>query len=220
MKMKIYRPILAKLFLILLIWSCSAEKSSKENLSEVQEDELLEEQLLIESGLLQVKTWSNYWKVKHPDFDLSAFSLERRETFEELEWPEENPIVPGNPFYSYLLPNPEGKGVVDIYSYKVFVPAEGKPGFQPDSEVIFFKENGMRERLLFMGPSGSFEEAVWVSPDKLLVAGYFEEEEGISPKLWLIDVEKRQYSIFKHPIISTNLDKQGYLILKLSNIDF
>lgn len=220
MKMTKPSPIYAVLFLILLIWSCASEKSSQETVSEVHEDELLEEQILIESGLQQIKTWSTYWKEKNPDFNLSAFTLERRETFEELEWPEENPIVPGNPFYPYLLPNPEGKGVVDIYSYKVFVPAEGKPGFQPDSEVIFFKENGMRERLLFMGPSGGFEEAVWVSPDKLLVAGYFEEEEGISPKLWLIDVEKKQYSIFKHPIITTKFEKQGYLISKLRNIDF
>lgn len=213
-------PFYAILFITLLIWSCASEKSSQETLSDVQEDELLEERILIESGLQQMKAWSNYWKEKNPDFNLSAFSFERRENFEELEWPEENPIVPGNPFYPYLLQNPDGKGVVDIYSYKVFVPAEGKPGFQPDSEVIFFKENGMRERLLFMGPSGSFEEAVWVSPDKLLVAGYFEEEEGISPKLWLIDVESNHYSIFKHPLITTNLDKQGYLIMKLSNLDF
>ncbi|WP_304518262.1 bifunctional isocitrate dehydrogenase kinase/phosphatase [Cecembia rubra] len=170
------------LFVVLMFWSCASDRSSQESVSDIQNGEILEEQILVENGLQQIKQWSDYWKEKSPTFNPAAFTLERKETFEELEWPEENPIVSGNPFYPYLLPNPEGKGVVDIYSYKVFVPAEGKPGFQPDSEVIFFKENGMRERLLFIGPSGGFEEAVWVSPDKLLVAGYCEEEEGVSPK--------------------------------------
>lgn len=204
----------------LIFLACASEKKSEENLGEAELDKLSEERILLETNIQRMPDWVAYWKEMEPAFRPESFVLEREEEYEELEWPEENPIGRESPFYPYLLPHPGGEGQVDIYSYKVFVPAQGRPGFQPDSEVMFFKENGLRERLLFIGPSGGFDEAVWVNSQLLLVAGYFEEEQGFSPKLWLIDIENQSYSIFKHPFYTTNFDRHGYLRRKLSNIDF
>jgi len=206
-------------FLFLLV-GCGSEKSGEASLVDNVLGEREEERIWLESGVQQMPVWTSYWQELDPGFRQEDFSFERSELFEELEWPEENYITEESPFFPYLLPQPEGEGMVDIYSYKVFVPAEGRPGFQPDSEVIYFKENGLRERLLFVGPSGGFDEALWISPDHLLVAGYFEEEEGFTPKIWIIDVLHKRYSIFKHPIFTTNFDRHGYLKRKLSNIDF
>jgi len=206
---------------LVLIGGCTFQKEKSEEIisekSISQEEEFTQ---LLSSGLQQISQWGTAWKKVDPRFDLTKFSMSREVTYESLEWPEENFIQPGNPFYEFLIPHPEGGGVVDIYSYKVVIPEEGGVSFNPDSEVIFFKSNGMRERLLFMGPSGGFEEAVWVSPEYLMVTGFFEDEEGVTPKVWLIDPEQQVYYIFNHPFHTTQYPKTKYLKDKLDNIDF
>ena len=206
--------------LIVLFFTCNSKEESSEEVFDADSDLAIQEKKMLGEGIQKLSDWVQFWKEIDASFNAEAFEFERREHFEELEWPEENFIVPDNPFYPYLLPNPDGGGFVDIYSYKVFVPTQGKPGFQPDSEVIYFKSNGMRERLLFIGPSGGFEDAVWVSSQHLLVAGFFEEEEGVTPKIWLIDTVKKSYSIFKHPFHTTFYAKDGYLRKKLNNLKF
>ena len=109
---------------------------------------------------------------------------------------------------------------MDIYSYKVVIPEEDKVSFNPDSEVIYFKSNGMRERLLFMGPSGGFEEAVWINPELLMVTGFFEDEQGTTPKIWLINPTEQVYFEYIHPFHTTQYPKTKYLVEKLENIDF
>ncbi|MFD2200803.1 bifunctional isocitrate dehydrogenase kinase/phosphatase [Shivajiella indica] len=206
--------------MLLLFFTCTSKEESSEEVSDSESEVAVQERMMVETGVQKLGSWVQFWKSIEPGFNPAAFNFERNEIFEELEWPEENYIVSESPFFPYLLANPEGGGFVDIYSYKVFVPTEGKPGFQPDSEVIYFKSNGMRERLLFIGPSGGFEDAVWVSPTHLLVAGFFEEEDGITPKLWLIDTVNKKYSIFKNPLHSTIYQKEGYLKQKLRNLEF
>lgn len=184
-------PSLFFLPFFVLLLGCSSEKTKEESIAEGAKDQDEEVKVWLESSLQQMSSWTGYWKDLDPAFRPQDFSFERSEPFDELEWPEENYIVEDSPFYPYLITHPEGEGYVDIYSYKVFVPAQGSPGFQPDSEVIYFKENGLRERLLFIGPSGGFDEALWINSDLLIVAGYFEEEAGFTPKIWIIDTEQK-----------------------------
>ncbi|WP_291779389.1 bifunctional isocitrate dehydrogenase kinase/phosphatase [Cecembia sp.] len=216
------KPIRIVSFILfqLIFLACTSERKSEEDVWDGELDKFNEMSMLLETNIQRIPEWVAYWKEMEPAFRSESFVVERKEGYEELEWPEENPIGRESPFFPYLLPHPDGIGQVDIYSYKVFVPAQGRTGFQPDSEVIFFKENGLRERLLFVGPSGGFDEAIWVNAQLLLVAGYFEEEQGFTPKIWLIDIENQSYTIFKHPFYTTNFDRHGYLKRKLSNIDF
>jgi hypothetical protein len=201
--------------------SCTFQKEKTEESEEVKSvSEADEINQLLASGLQQLNNWTGYWKSQEPTFDVSAFQMGREIPYETLEWPEENFIQQEHPLYRYLVPNPEGLGVVDIYSYKVVRPEEAQVSFNPDSEVIYFKSNGMRERLMFMGPSGGFEDAIWVSSDHLMVAGFFEEEGGITPKIWIIMPNEHKYLTFKHPLYTTRYPKNGYLIKKLQNIDF
>lgn len=206
---------------LVVLSACSFDKEKAEGIVSESEISVEEEQRqLLSIGLQQIPGWGSFWKKIDPGFDLSGFKLSREIAFESLEWPEENHIQPGSPFYKYLIPHPEGEGVVDIYSYKVVIPEEDKVSFNPDSEVIYFKSNGMRERLLFMGPSGGFEEAIWINPELLLVAGYFEDEEGATPKIWLINPEAQIYFEYSHPLHTTHYPKTRYLVEKLENIDF
>jgi len=204
-----------------LLGACTFQKEKSEDIvleSEISMEE--EHRQLLSIGLQQIPKWGSFWKKIDPVFDPSGFMLSREISYESLEWPEENHIQPGSPFYKYLIPHPEGEGVVDIYSYKVVIPEEDKVSFNPDSEVIFFKSNGMRERLLFMGPSGGFEEAVWISPELLMVTGFFEDEEGTTPKIWLINPEEQVYFEYIHPYHTSQYPKTKYLVEKLENIDF
>lgn len=204
-----------------LLSGCTFEKERKDDIIVESEITLEEEhRQLLSIGLQQIPTWGNFWKKIDPVFDPSGFKMSKEISYESLEWPEENHIQAGSPFYKYLIPHPEGEGVVDIYSYKVVIPEEDKVSFNPDSEVIYFKSNGMRERLLFMGPSGGFEEAVWISPELLMVTGFFEDEEGTTPKIWLINPEDQIYYEYIHPYHTTQYPKTKYLVEKLDNIDF
>lgn len=206
--------------LVGFMFSCSFEKEKEQEIIEEDYDLEEEEMQLLEIGIQQLQPWVSHWKSKEGSFSPSDFTLDKKLSFDQLEWPEENYIDENSPFFPYLLPHPEGDGVVDIYSYKIVFPEQGGPFLNPDSEVIYFKNDGMRERLLFIGPSGAFEDAVWVTPNYLLVSGFFEEEQGITPKLWLIDVENSEHLIFKHPIYTTNYSKDGFLKSKLKKIDF
>lgn len=208
-------------FLLVLVFSCSSDKETKEDASDavimsVEEKEMT----LVLEGLRQFPDWTANWKSIEPGFNADNFNFVRGYTYDVLEWPEENFINPTNVFYPYLIPQPDGNGVVDIYSYKVAFNVEGKPYFNPDSEVIYFKSNGMRERLLFIGPSGAFEEAAWVSPDHLLIAGIFEEETGVRPIVWLIIPEENRYLYFESPVVSSQYPREGYLKKKLNRINF
>jgi hypothetical protein len=206
---------------MVFLGSCTFQKEKSEETDEetsVSKEE--EYNQLLASGLQQLNNWTNYWKSQEPTFDVSGFEMSREIPYEALEWPEENFIQKDHPLHRYLVSNPEGQGEVDIYSYKVVMPEEAQVSFNPDSEVIYFKANGMRERLMFMGPSGGFEEAIWVSPNHLMVAGFFEEEGGITPKIWIIIPEEHRYLTFKHPLYTNNYSKTGYLVKKLQNIDF
>ena len=214
-------PLIFGLGLLMLSFGCSFQKDKVEEKPELpgltKEEEMYE---LLNLGMQQLSPWVNHWKSSAASFNPSKFKLEKSEVFEDLEWPEENYITQGNLFYPYLIAHPEGGGTVDIYSYKVDVPAEGKPGFNPDAEVIYFKSNGMRKRLLFMGPSGGFEDAVWLNSDYLLVVGFFETEDGVTPKAWMISPETNSYLIFNYPGNFPSYEKESYLYKKLKNISF
>lgn len=207
-------------FVCLLVFaSCTTDnkKDEEEFTDSPQSNE--EWKQLFETGMQLLKPWERHWSSQFEEFKSSQFVLDKTEVFEELEWPEENFIIQGNPFFPYLLPHPEGEGIIDIYSYKVTIPADGKPGFNPDSEVIYFKSNGMRQRLLFMGPSGGFEEAAWISSDILMVAGWFEDESGVTPMIWMIEPKNNSYKTFIHPFHTNQYSKEAYLKGKFSSID-
>jgi len=109
---------------------------------------------------------------------------------------------------------------VDIYSYKVEAQPElENPFLNPDSEVVWYRADGMRDRLLFIGPSGMFEEGFWISPNEFIVLGYFQEEEGFRPMLWLIHTDTHQLSQFRLNKWTVAYDSDSYLSQKLTSLE-
>jgi hypothetical protein len=109
---------------------------------------------------------------------------------------------------------------MDIYSYKVEAQdAIDEPFLNPDSEVVWYREDGMKERLLFMGPSGMFEEGMWLNEEEFLVFGFFQEETGYRPMAWLIDVTDHQLKQFRFSKVSQTYDPQSYINAKIKQVD-
>ncbi len=193
------------------IYACGNNSDQVEEIVDTEVTQELEEVQLLEIGFQQLSDWAAHWKTQESGFSLTSFELSRTDSIDRIERPEENFITQGNPFYPYLLQNPEGKGEVDIYSYKIVYPEQGRPYFNPDSEVTYFRSDGMRERLLFIGPSGAFEDGMWLSADALLVVGHFEDEEGVSPKAWIIYPESGMVSQYDNPLSSKTYSRESFL---------
>ena len=206
----------------LSIWACSNNSTDEESTTSGEifdGKDIAYYQNIIEIAMGKKQTWSKHWTSAVGSFSSSNFKLVYTDSINPMEMPEANPILPEDPLFPYQFPHPEGNGTVDIYLYKVEA-QEGldKPFLNPDSEVIWFREDGMKERLLFMGPSGMFEDGLWINAQEFLVFGYFHEEEGYIPMAWLIDVENHVFRQFKLDKISKDYQPDSYLDQKLKSV--
>ena len=204
------------------VWACGSSETEEETVSESEltsGKDLSYYQNLIEIGMGKKQAWSKHWTSSVGSFSATDFQLVYSDSINPMEMPEANPILPSDPLFPYQFPHPEGNGTIDIYSYKVEA-QEGleKPFLNPDSEVIWFREDGMKERLLFMGPSGMFEDGIWMNAGEFLVLGYFNEEEGYIPMAWVIDIENHAFKQFKLDKISKDYTPDSYLDQKLKSV--
>lgn len=215
--------ILIGLAFLWSVSSCESSNSDSENQAVAltpEDDELKMLQSFLEVGLGKEVVWKNHWKSEVGEFLSSDFNLVQSDSINPMEMPEKNPILPDDPLYPYQLPNPNGNGTMDIYSYKVEAQdAIDQPFLNPDSEVVWYREDGMKERLLFMGPSGMFEEGIWVNAETFLVFGYFQEESGYRPMAWIIDLGEHFVHRFELQKISEQYQPESYINQKIKKVD-
>jgi len=217
--MIMYRKIIGLLLIFTgLFSSCKSGVPREEEKEEVAEASPSHLQI-VQMGIQKLPHWVDHWEMQERDFDKTAFAYHQQVTYEMLEWPEENQTESHYPLHRYQIPHPEDKGVVDIYDYKVEIGESGQVGLNPDSEVAYFRANGMKERLMFMGPSGVFEDAVWVTGAHLLVAGHIHDGEAYSPRLWLVIPDEQSYLEFRHPFATTEYRPEQYIKKKLATIE-
>ena len=223
--MRPFRHLFGPFVLLLsaLMFACeTSETVNKEESLELSPDaatlELMRSQ--IDLGLAQRSAWQGHWASAVGSFDAMDFEVAFTDSIDPMEMPEKNPILTGDPLFPYQLPHPEGNGTMDIYSYKVEA-QDGleEPYLNPDSEVVWYREDGMKERLLFMGPSGMFEEGLWLNASEFMVLGYFQEEEGFRPMIWIIDVVTHRFTQFKMTQVAKDYKPESYLDTKLVFVD-
>ncbi|WP_209331690.1 hypothetical protein [Lunatimonas salinarum] len=197
----------------MLIVACGCGRSESEKQADVPEvDELVERQQLLEIGVGMLSEWITHWGSQGFVGDAASFTKVQTIALDHLERPEVNPLAgTESNLESFQLSNPEGFGVIDIYDYKVRIDDGGEVLYEPDAEVTYYKANGMRERLLFIGPSGLFEDAVWINGQTLLVAGYFEGDQGFSPMLWLVSIDKGSYEVYESSFVAPSYARHAYL---------
>lgn len=207
---------------MMTLFSCESSETKNENVAVVStsEEEMSKYIALLDVALAQNTPWTSHWSSKIGTFESSDFSLILTDSIDPMEMPEKNPILENDPLYPYQLRHPAGNGTMDIYSYKVEASENiDQPFLNPDSEVIWYREDGMKERLLFMGPSGMFEEGMWLNEKEFLVMGYFQEESGFRPMVWLIDVENHILRQFRLEKTSADYVPESYINQKIKLVD-
>lgn len=200
-----------------LLLSCTSETKTAVTVATPSSPAAPTDKELLEIGIQKLGEWSGYWKKKGAD--IQGFKLEQEYVYEPLEWPGENVYTEESPLKSYQIPHPAGEGVVDIYSYKLVINEDQGLSFNPDSEVVYYRSDGMRERLLFIGPSGVFEDAVWVTEDHLLVGGHIQKENAFVPVVWLINPEAHKYALYESSFTTQDHASESYLKEKLEDLD-
>jgi hypothetical protein len=215
-----------KSYLYLAFSLILAACGGKETTNEAQVDSPVSEESMeavfqkIELGLGQKPAWKSHWTAAAGEINSADFEWVFTDSIDPMEMPEKNPILENDPLFPYQFPHPEGNGAIDLYSYKVEIPADAQYVYlNPDAEVIWYRSDGMKERLLFMGPSGLFEEGLWLSPSEFLVMGYFQEDEGFRPMLWLIKTDTHQVSQFRLKKVIEDYMPDSYLKRRLQSID-
>jgi len=204
------------------LFSCESTESTNENVAVVStpEEEKIKYITNLDLALAQNQSWFSYWSAKVGAFGGVDFTLVLTDSIDPMEMPEKNPILVNDPLFPYQLLHPTGNGTMDIYSYKVEVSENiEKPFLNPDSEVIWYREDGMKERLLFMGPSGMFEEGLWLNEKEFLVLGYFQDDSGFRTMAWLIDVENHILRQFRLEKTSPDYDPESYINQKIKLVD-
>ncbi|MDR7129628.1 hypothetical protein J2X69_001973 [Algoriphagus sp. 4150] len=207
----------------LVFFSCdSKEKQEAEHSGDilVDEEELSRNRAQIDAALAQNELWYSHWSSEVGMFEASHFELTMTDSIDPMEMPEKNPILKGDPLYPYQFPHPEGNGTMDIYSSKVEAHESiDSPYLNPDAEVIWYRQDGMKERLLFMGPSGMFEDGMWLNESEFLVLGYFQGISGYRPMTWLINVETHVLKQFQLAKESESYVPQSYINSKIKPLD-
>lgn len=209
--------------LALAFISCESSDTSSEKQEgtlNASEEEARRIKSFLEMGLGQKPDWKSHWAGELGGFEGVDFTLIQTDSIDPMEMPETNPILPDDPLFPYQIKHPEGNGTMDIYSYKIEAQdAVASPFFNPDSEVIWYREDGMRERLLFMGPSGMFEEGLWLNNETFVVFGYFQEEAGYRPMAWIIDLGNHLVHKFQHSSTSSTYQPESYINEKIKKVD-
>lgn len=200
-----------------LLCSCTSETKTAETVANPSSPAVPTDKELLEIGIQKLDKWGNYWKKKGAD--IQGFELEQEFIYEPLEWPGENVYTEESPLKNYQIPHPAGEGVVDIYSYKLVFGEDRELSFNPDSEVVYYRSDGMRERLLFIGPSGVFEDAVWVTEDHLAVGGHIQKEEAFVPVVWLIHPKANKYALYESNFTTQDYAPENYLKERLVDLD-
>lgn len=195
--------------------SCESYDIKKEEIGATIDDATrIPEQL--ELAFAKHPAWKLHWASKIGDFKSSDFRYILTDSIFPMEMPEKNPIQISDPLFPYQFVHPKGIGTIDIYSYKIEIPENlDDPYYNPDSEVIWYREDGMRERLLFMGPSGLFEEGSWLNEDEFLVFGFLQDEKGFRPMAWILNVKKYVMKQFQLEKTIAEYDFQSYIAQKI-----
>lgn len=226
MNMKVLKSNSNFCFLIVLALGFGVACTSNTSNESVQGDNVdinlakeLEMKNQLDLVLAKKKNWHSHWSKLVGPFDSDDFKMVMTDSIDPHEMPEKNPILPDDPLFPYQFIHPTSKGTIDIYSYKIEAQdAIDEPFLNPDSEVIWYREDGMKERLLFMGPSGMFEEGEWINENEFIVLGYFQETEGFRPIAWIIDVSAHRIWQFNLSNLAATYEPDSYLDQKIKQV--
>ncbi len=145
--------------------------------------------------------WVEAWKTFSPGFTVPAF---RRVGAGPLAYEIERPYIPDEPAEQLRQPlyvySPDRTRFIDLFVTMELMKEHEKlvAAFDVDSAVELIDVEGKkRRRLGFCGPGCTFDDAVWLANDVLVVVGAHEDEHctsapcGWFPDLFLYDLSRK-----------------------------
>lgn len=208
MKYVLYTCLLAVLMVVSCKDNVKKEPAGKTDAGKDTVTETLDTLLSTET-IQQFNTagFSDYARKQVTGFDWSKFRM-------TSSWKEDSllvsPFKPDKDFYSsygpFLKYSPDSSLFIDLDSYNIDISKDPKGRYMgqelgPDCEVgLVNMEEGTRTRLVFLGPGGSIEDALWLDNNTLVLMGVQENEKGEQmATLWRYHVPTQTYYLYEMP---------------------
>lgn len=197
---------------LLAIAACQGNSDKKAPEGEQkQEDSVVEtsDTLLSDETIQSFNTAgiSDYARKKAVGFDWSKFRMVSMYTEDSMLvskfTADKNFFRDYGPFLKY---SPDSTMFIDLDSYNIDINRDAQghltgTGIGPDTEVSLVKVgDSTRTRLVFLGPGGSIEDAIWLDRQTLVLMGVQENERGERvPTVWRFEVPTKTYYIYELP---------------------
>jgi hypothetical protein len=208
---------------LLIAVSCKDDPKKEQQAPEApQEDSLVEtlDTLLSDETVQSFSTtaFSDYAKKKVTGFDWTKFRM-------TSSWQDDSmlvsPFKPEKDFYTsygpFLKYSPDSSQFIDLDSYNIDIKKDAKGRFigneiGPDYEVsLVHVKDGTKTRLVFMGPGGSIEDALWLDNQTLVLMGVQENEKaGKMPTLWRFHLPTKTFYLYEIPDTTIAGSLMGY----------
>ena len=165
--------------------------------------------------------FSEYAKKNAPGFDWGRFNMTTSWTDDTLLTSSFNP---GENFYSnygpLLIYSPDSSMFIDLYSYTVDLKRDNTGKLKggalgPDTEVSLVKPaTGEKTRILFFGPNGSAEDALWLNNEEVVIMGvhdYNDDSTGKKTAVWRFNIPTKTTFLYELPNDTATAEKvMGY----------
>jgi hypothetical protein len=172
----------------------------------------------VSKDLNEYGKWLKFYGLKDEDFQKKGV-----EQILNLSWKsfdEDKKLYDPLFFYSVDLTY-----FLDLYSYNILLDKNPKgiitwQGGDPESRLQIVKTKKLdASTLLFFGPSGFFETAVWRNEFSFDIMGFIINEKNIYiPTLWKFDLNKMTYQEFESKKISKKRPKSYLIEIRLKTI--
>lgn len=186
---------------ILLVISCNnnastvSEKEENENAVETTEDISVH----LQQHFPKLFAFFQQQDTSFPRAGFEGGELERKDTIGSTPIDTLNLI----PYWPYLAFNKDSSKAIDFVSYNyVLVKKGGQSSLEqggPDSEVaILDLVKHSRQRILYMGSSGTILGAEWDGNEVLIAGAEDLGEDKLKPTFWIYNTETRSIEIYSY----------------------
>jgi hypothetical protein len=146
----------------------------------------------------QLGDWMAFQKAANTGFDPAAFRCIDTTALQPLLLPFTLTDDFRQLYQPYLRYAPDSSRLLDWLSYKLVLRKDRAGNVRamenPDSELsILLPAQHQKQRLLFSGPAASFDDAIWLDEERILVVGTADAEGNgrFTPISWLLNLNSR-----------------------------
>ena len=162
--------------------------------------------------------FSDYAKKRVTGFDWNKFRM-------TSSWQEDSllvsPFKPDKEFYAsygpFLKYSPDSSMFIDLDSYNIDIKKDSKGRYTghelgPDCEVSLVDvADSTRTRLVYMGPGGSVEDALWLDNNTLVLMGVQENQKSEQvTTLWRYHIPTKTFYLYEIPDTTVAGSLKGY----------